>query len=586
VIVGSEASGLFASGVASSLGQRVLLLDTQEHLGGDCTNAACVPSKAVRSVARMRRNSVPIRDFEVDRRNHDHGKDWLRRARQHAADTVSAVRKREDPVAMAAYKNLDLLLCKDCRFTSNQEMDIQPRNETETLRIRSKKFLIATGASPILPESFVTQAKVANVPIFTYRTILYPEKDSSKPSIWNLLDDNERISQIVIAGGGPTACELGQALARLGGKDWNITIIAPGLLLSEDVSLQQAAMQLLTDDGAKLQLGKRLMGVTADGMVELDDKSTLPVDALVLCLGRNPSIANLDLDMAGVDWTQDDGILVHHSTLQSISNTHVYACGDCCSAVKGKARTAAHAAWTGYHAARNIAVPWILRVGAKSVHASVPSVIFSDPEMASVGLSKVECIRKYGSKGFACLSVSEQGTDRGDMDQLERNTNITFVELRATKTTGRILGLTACGPSAAELANEVGVAIVNDLTVQDMARSIHAYPSHGYLLYRLSLSLATGSLWGLLESFGPVGRTIGTLGRQVSRVPDIFQSLLPWKRWYCRKLKEWEANGEVKSVVIDEGRKLISFLELFNTSPDLQYNVTQKEFFDWVKLRP
>lgn len=584
VIVGAGASGLFASGVASSLGQRVLLVDANEHfLGGDCTNAACVPSKAIRSIAR-------IQHGKWSTQSSGRGREGLQLARLHSSDTVNAVRKREDPRSMKNLKNFDLLFCKDVRFISNQEIQIQARNETTIRRIRSKKFLIATGASPKLPESIVKQANAANVPIYTYRSILSLDSDISRKSIWNLLDDtsSDRIPQLVIAGGGPTACELGQALARLGGKDWNVTIIAPGLLLSEDVSLQQAAMQLLQESGINLYLGERLNGVTSSGLVVLDNGSTLPTSAIVLCLGRNPSVSDLGLEAAGIDWTEEDGILVHERTLRSTSNRHVFASGDCCSAVKGNDRTAAHAGWTGYHAARNIAVPWILRVGAKSVHTSVPSVIFTDPELASVGMTKKDCVQRYGSKGFASLSVSEQGMDRGDMDRLERNTNITFVELRATKVTGRILGLTACGQSSAELANEIGFAIQNGLTVRDLARSIHAYPSHGYLLYRLSLALATDNIWGLLATFGPVGAGIGMLGRHSSSLALAFRpdNLLPSKRHYCRKLREWEAFGEGKSILIDSDQKLCSYLDIFNNSTSRYLGIEPDEYSDWVKSRP
>jgi pyruvate/2-oxoglutarate dehydrogenase complex dihydrolipoamide dehydrogenase (E3) component len=358
VIVGAGASGLFASGVASSLGKRVLLLDTLQHLGGDCTNAACVPSKAVRSVARS-----------LKRMTNDRHNDGLQLARQHAIDTVNAVRRREDPDAMKDYKNMNLIFCKHCRFVSSQEMEIHPYNETIPRKIRSKTFLIATGASPIEPDVIMEQAKIASLPIYSYRTILPPEVD--RPSIWDLLNDTNKTLDIVIAGGGPTACELGQTLARLGGTACNVTIVAPGMLQAEDINLQRAAMQLLRDDNVSLCLGRKMKEVTLDRLIMLDDGSTLRADALILCLGRSPSVRNLGLDTAQVDWTPKDGILVHQRTLRSVSNPNVFACGDCCSAVMGNRRNAAHAAWTGYHAARNIAVPWILRVGATSVHANV-----------------------------------------------------------------------------------------------------------------------------------------------------------------------------------------------------------------------
>lgn len=133
----------------------------------------------------------------------------------------------------------------------------------------------------------------------------------------------------------------------------------------------------------------------------------------------------------------------------------MFACGDCCDAVEE--RRAAHAAWTGFYAARNTVLPFWLRMGSHAVHPTVPAVIYTDPELACVGLSYTDCVRKYGTGGFDCLYVPEDGMDRADMERLERPV-IGFVELRATKVSGKLLGMTACGPAAAKLANEVGLA--------------------------------------------------------------------------------------------------------------------------------
>ena len=89
------------------------------------------------------------------------------------------------------------------------------------------------------------------------------------------------------------------------------------------------------------------------------------------------------------------------------------------------------------------------------------------------------------------------------MECRERLT-IGFVELRTTKIYGKILGMTACGPSASELANEMSLAIVSGLTARDIAKSLHSYPSHGYLMYRAALALTMSSVWGSLEALRTV----------------------------------------------------------------------------------
>lgn len=564
IIVGAGASGMFASGASTMLGAKTLLLDIGEksdaarnnNIGGDCTNAACVPSKAVRSVARM----APTFSATQLSKTKTTPKDWLSLAREHATKTVNKVRARESPAAMVARnKNLDIALLTEGKFVNSHEMDLNiaeffsardstiPSPSTK-IRVRGKKFIIATGASPFVPKRLEREANESGLPLYTYRTLLRPESES-KDSLWNLLNTDtatesrtELSKRIVIAGGGATACELTQSLARLTtscNHHVEIHLVAPGLLPKDDVILQNAALQLLSAESTvHFHLNNRVESVLPDGEIQLSDGSTIcNADALLLCLGRKPSLESLRLEDAGIVYHKDHGVLVCPSSLQSISSKHVYACGDCASAVNDRpgSRTATHAAWTGYHAASNAILPRILTIGSKSVHPTVPRVVYTDPELISVGMSLAECIRKYGAGGFDRLLVGEEGTDRADMESLERPAaGIGFVEIRATKWNGRVLGLTACGPSAAELANEMSVVIENKLTVRDIARSLHSYPSHGYLMHRVALSLALGNVWGSLEACGPLGGFLARPGRVVSKIFHLAK--LPWKfQWGRRK---------------------------------------------------
>jgi len=522
IIIGAGASGMFASGTTSMLGSKTLLLDltnnntnsnsnniNNNNVGGDCTNYACVPSKAVRSEARMKNDFLS--------------------AQQHAALTVSKVKIRESPSAIVERNpNLDLMLISDCEFVSpyqiqvtfpceffssvrSLELESIPKNTT-TITLSSKKFLIATGASPIVPESIRIQASEYNLPIFTYRTVFQPTSDNS---LWNLLAEKNN-PNIVIAGGGATALEIGQSLARLGKGKLKISMVAPDILKDEhDINLRNAAIQILEFEGIELHLNKYLRDVLPDKSIRLSDGTILPPpDALIMCIGRNPNIQTLQLEKANIAYDDKTGILVKNS-LRSKTNSRVFACGDCCSAVTGNQRTATQAAWTGYHAASNTIIPYLLRVGSKSFHRTVPRVIYTDPELVLVGLSQVDCERKYGLEGFDSIYVPENNTDRADMEYQERLTN-GFVEIRATKFYGRILGFTGCGPTASELANEMSLAIVNGLTVRDIAKSLHSYPSHGYLMYRAALALTMSSPFGQLEALGPVGGIIANVGRFVS----------------------------------------------------------------------
>ena len=114
VIIGAGASGMFASGASTMLGSKTLLLDTSDSIGGDCTNSACVPSKAIRSIGRLAEKNTSIS---------------LSLARQHATATVQSVQSREDPAAIVTRNpNLDIALVSTCHFLSPHEMILcQPK---------------------------------------------------------------------------------------------------------------------------------------------------------------------------------------------------------------------------------------------------------------------------------------------------------------------------------------------------------------------------------------------------------------------------------------------------------------------------
>ncbi|KAL7529054.1 hypothetical protein ACHAWF_002823 [Thalassiosira exigua] len=591
VIVGAGASGLFAAGTASSIGCKTLLIERAQHqpyggsngtsmvefqVGGDCTNAACVPSKAVRSVARMAAGSRKYNQA-VQGAGHSRG-DWLRLLRQQANDAVGKVRAREEPARIGDVPGLDLEFVQDCHFISDHEMrlksyenstwledqNISVASDNMSIRektVSGKKFIIATGSSPVVPGTLKNAAAIAGVPYHTYRSLLRP----------NSLDQliHGAAKNVVIVGGGATACELGQSISRLGGEDLSLSIVAPTILPGEDVLLQDATIKILQNDNCKLFVGSRAANIVESGgtaCLVMDDNSSIPVDCVIFCAGRSPepSLKSLHLDKAGISWTAKEGILVN-SYLRSTTVRHVYACGDCASSVAPSDRRAIHAGWTGFSAVRNALLPWFLR--SPAVHPFVPRVTYLDPEVASAGMSVRDCIGKYGVGGYDSLLVPEAGSDRADVESAERSTGANFIELRVEKINGRLLGVSACGPAAAETTNEVCLALVNRLTIRDISRTLHSYPSHGYLLYRISMALATKNISGLLAGCGRFGRLIGAQLRLLSKTTTLFNfEWLPWKAKALRKLFRWQAVGASKALVLEseEGKlSAVSFLDAY-----------------------
>lgn len=607
---------MFAAGTSAGFGKKTLLVDQQRRvanasyhensldssaynfLGGDCSNAACVPSKSMRAVARIvaGNNHNPSKSIENGTTNTCHTAYWTQMAQQHANYTVSQVRAREDVGRMQENDNLDIRFCSECQFESshglilhgldralyttctssraeimrNDDDGSTNNNATEattssSVHVTSKKFLIATGAGPIIPQKLQHEAEQISLPLWTYRTFLQPEEHTA------IASSLQHATSIVIAGGGSTACELAQIIARLAvsnvKRQVTVTIVAPSILLpSEDVSARLAAQQILGADGIRIINGHRVTGcfLKSNNDYDYDDQKkyivtengvTLPCDALLLAVGRSPgyNLQKLHLHKADVAWSYKFGVEVN-DRLKSKTQSHVFACGDCASAIQGPNRRASHAAWTGYHAVRNMFAPKFLQSCA--VHPFVPRVTFTDPEIASVGLSHVECLRRYGKGGFQFVRVPEEGTDRGDMDSIQRKP-IGFTELRVRR--NQILGATVCSPAAAEAINEVAVALNAGLSCDDLARTLHCYPSYGYPLQRIALSISLSSVWGLLASCGKFGSFLGAYGRMISR-PFSFAL----KRKHTKAMRDWQAMGADRMLMVTEDLECVgrSFLDV------------------------
>lgn len=633
VVIGAGAGGGFAAGTAQLFGKTTALIENGQHIGGDCTNAACVPSKALRAAACASDMSANrSRQMSMASSMSASSSSWATQdARQYMVDTVHRVRHREDPQEMQNRNpNLDLFWVETCRFVSDSEIQIQLRHgssnnssnsddengstnqhqegSSTTITIQADKFVIATGASPIVPAHFQQAAARAGIPVLTYRTLLSPEQQgddcSSSQALWDLLQEepfeNSQQSskkKIVLVGGGATACELGQSLARLAGHSTQIHWVAPEILSTEDVRLRDAGLRILEASGIVYHRA-RLKDITEqDQTCMLDDDSTLAaVDAIFMCIGRSPkeNLQSLDLDKAGVAWSAS-GVSVEPQSLQSKTNRRVYAVGDCSDAVPLRSRTATQAAWTSFHAVRNALLPKYLWRGSSSLHPCVPRVIYTEPELACVGLTLSECIERYGLDGFQSMYVPEIGSDRADMERNNRETNVCFVELRAEKVSGRILGASFCGPAAAETANTVGMMITNRLSVSHLAKSLYSYPSYGYLMHRVALSMFLSDALGLMEVCGPMLNLPAKVYRRFySAWRMMWTALLKPFRKLIHLKRRWEARGANRAVLVssNEGmnQRLVSFSELHANSTLLELVSRNKEnelssFKEWLSER-
>jgi pyruvate/2-oxoglutarate dehydrogenase complex dihydrolipoamide dehydrogenase (E3) component len=280
--------------------------------------------------------------------------------------------------------------------------------------------------------------------------------------------DLERIPEsVVVLGGGYTACELGQFLARMGAK--TTVLIRSGHLLTEsDDDVGDALTGYFRGEGIDVvvrttlrrverRAGKKVVHYGVAG-----EEREIAADEIFYALGRAPDVAGLDLENANVEYDARTGIVVD-ATLRT-SNRDIFAIGD----VTGEYMLVHVAIYQGEVAARNVCLNGDERADYRIVAAHT---VFTDPQIAAVGASEKE----LRAAGRPYVSGRYDFAEHGKAQCLAKTKG--FVKMMADPSDGRILGATVVGPQASELIHEVIVAMHFDATVDQFMRIPHLHPT-------------------------------------------------------------------------------------------------------------
>lgn len=419
VVIGAGSAGIVAADFAARFGTDVLLIE-KDRVGGDCTWTGCVPSKTL------------LREASIARRLRAEGVDVdFAKVIARVRAAVEAVYAFETPEKLAE-RGVQVLR-GEARFLDPETLDVDGR------RVRGRRFIVCTGAIPQLPPLGV----LADAPYLTHERIFELERLPGR---------------LVVLGGGPVGVELAQAFLRLGSQ---VTLLEKEerLLPAADPEAAEILRRRLVGEGMRIETG-----------ADVREVSTEAADLTLVATGRAPDLGGLDLERASVDFDRR-GIRVdaHLRT----SQRHIYAAGD----VTGSFQFTHYAGWQGYAAARNALFPSSVPGLAKTV----PWAVFSDPEIAQVGLTEQQAQRR----DVQVLSLPLERVDRaqtlGDTDG--------FLKL-IVDGSGRLLGATLVAPEAAEVANELSVAQAAGLRLQQLARTIHVYPTFGLGIQQLASEFA------------------------------------------------------------------------------------------------
>ncbi|MGH7170830.1 MAG: mercuric reductase [Gemmataceae bacterium] len=448
VVVGGGTAGLVCAAAAAGLGARVALIE-KHRLGGDCLNYGCVPSKAILRCARAAAEARRAEDFGV-RSSGTIEVDFaavmqrMRRLRAGISHHDSAERFHD--------LDVDVFLAA-ARFTGSDTVEAGG----ETLSFT--RAVIATGTRP----TALDLPGLAEVGFLTNDSIF---------------DLTELPSRLVVVGGGPIGCELGQAFRRFG-SDVHLVNRGDRLLAKEEPEASALLRSRLEREGVHLHLGVRALraehveGQTYFVVEGVGEPLRLPTDAILVAVGRRPNVEGLGLEQAGVAYDQN-GVQVN-DFLQT-SNRRIYAAGDICSAYKFTHAADAMARIV----VRNALLFDRLFLGrGRMSRLVIPWCTYTEPEIAHVGLTA----RQAAERGIA-IQTFRQDLSEVDRAILDGETE-GFATIHVREGSDRIVGATVAAAHAGEMMGEVVLAMTANLGLASLARTIHSYPTQAEVLRRL-----------------------------------------------------------------------------------------------------
>ncbi|GAA5125305.1 dihydrolipoyl dehydrogenase family protein [Haloechinothrix salitolerans] len=425
IVLGGGAAGLAAARGATAAGMRTLLV-TDGPPGGDCTFTGCVPSKTLIEAAA---DGLP---FD--------------KAMARVREAVAAIAATEDENVLRS-EGIDILRGR-ARFIGRTTLDVDTAEGADGQRLSAPRVIVATGATPLLPPI----PGLTDVPTLTTDTVF---------------DLTEPLDSLAVLGGGAVGSELAQAFARLGVR---VTLIEAADRLLPGIDREASA--LLTDvfraEGIDVTTGATVESVRGDdsGVALRAGERTVTAQRLLVAAGRQPATAGLDLAAAGIATGERGEIRTDDHMATTAPG--VFAAGD----VTGRAELT-HAAYAMGRIAAGAAVR---RWRRPSWDAPIPSVVFTDPEIATVGIAEHEVTA--ARVRVAYLPMSE--VDRA----VTANATSGFVKLIAGPRRllgntggGRLLGATVVGERAGELIAEPTLAMTSGMFTGRLAQAVHAYPT-------------------------------------------------------------------------------------------------------------
>lgn len=453
IVLGAGPGGYVAALRATQLGMKVVCIDRRAALGGTCLNVGCIPSKAlldsselyVQARSRLDTHGVKVGEVRLD---------------------LKAMLARKDKVVKGLTDGIAHLFKKSqVRFLQGTGRVVRPgvvevrRADGGTETVEAKAILLATGSEPAALPALPFDGKhiVSSTEALCFERV--PE-------------------HLLVVGGGYIGLELGSVWARLGAKV-SVLEFLPRLLPLSDGEIAGLLHRSLAKQGLSFHLDTKVTGATVRGdkvTVEAEskgEKTTCTGDRVLVAVGRRPVTADLGLRELGVNLEERTGqVRVDEDYQTNVSG--IYAIGDL---VPGPMLA---------HKAQEEGVAFAERMAGGSPHVNydaIPSVIYTHPEVASVGLTEEQVKESGREYRVGKFPFSASGRARC-LDETEG-----MVKVLADARTDRLLGVHIFGTRASDLIAEAVTVLEFAGSAEDIARMCHAHPTLSEALHEAALAV-------------------------------------------------------------------------------------------------
>lgn len=434
IIIGGGPAGLVASKVLVAMGKKTAIIE-KAKLGGDCTHSGCVPSKTLLKAASACFGTNNLDKYGLTSNKIDIDTSGVL---SHVRAVVAEIYSHETP---EIFEKAGVHIIEgEAKFKSAHELTVD--NKTYS----AKKFIIATGSSPAIPNI----EGIENIEYLTNENIF--------------LQENIPESLIVI-GTGAIGIEMATAFNRLGS---HVTLVSrsSGILKQNDEELSEILLEELKKEGINFinnAILEKVEQINEHISLHVNNK-VVKAQKILFAAGRVPNI-DLNLEKVNVQFDKN-GIKVNEYLQTSVK--HIYAIGD----VSTKYKFTHIAEKEAILAASNIALP----INRKIDYDHIGWCIYSDPELAQIGLNEKEAKEKYGET-VKTYKMDYKNTDRGYTD-VEKVGAIKVSVL----SNGKIVGASILGARAGELIHQLQFAKTFNISFEKLSKMVYIYPTFADLI--------------------------------------------------------------------------------------------------------